>query len=402
MSIKDGCHQVSRLYTAEYRNADGRQVSKAFRTSNKVQARRLAIELQQRLETDTEEPRNPKTLIEDLLDAYFESVKRRDVAPKTVWKYRADIAKIKKYCREAKIMLARQFGEDDLHRFRNWLDDCGYAPKTVQGAIVLTKQAFKWAWRNGLLRDYNLAAASFTKAKAKPQPYFTSDQVNRLIEEAEGEERAAFALLGYAGLRIGEVEQLRWEDFKTQDGRLTMIHVRRGGSRGTTKDKDDRFVPVHPTVAEHLFPYKKIGPVFQSIGERKLLKRLKELCAVCEFDDPKQYKLHSFRHHFASLCANHNVAHRKALAWLGHSSSEMLDLYYHLNDDDSQQAMMALAQSAEVGSGALTTDSPVEGNLRATGESTNEKTPQTPELQELMAYLSNQPERAGFEPARQV
>ena len=35
---------------------------------------------------------------------------------------------------------------------------------------------------------------------------------------------------------------------------------------------------------------------------------------------------------FASLCANHRVAHRKALAWLGHSSSEMLDLYYHLHD----------------------------------------------------------------------
>jgi integrase len=56
-----------------------------------------------------------------------------------------------------------------------------------------------------------------------------------------------------------------------------------------------------------------------------------------------QYKLHSFRHHFASLCANHQVAYRKALAWLGHSSSEMLDLYYHLRDEDSRQAMMALA-----------------------------------------------------------
>ncbi len=37
------------------------------------------------------------------------------------------------------------------------------------------------------------------------------------------------------------------------------------------------------------------------------------------------------------------VAHRKALAWLGHSSSEILDPYYHLHDADSQSAMQSLA-----------------------------------------------------------
>jgi integrase len=88
----------------------------------------------------------------------------------------------------------------------------------------------------------------------------------------------------------------------------------------------------------------------------RLLQRLKKLCDECEFENPRQYKLHSFRHHFASLCANHHLAHRKALAWLGHSSSEMLDLYYHLHDEDSQQAMRELAKS---GAGASS------GNVRA-------------------------------------
>jgi integrase len=153
--------------------------------------------------------------------------------------------------------------------------------------------------------------------------------------------------MGYARLRIGEVEQLRWEDFQIKAGRLTMIHVRRGGSRGVTIDRQDRFVPVHPTVAELLLPgWKEQGLVFQNISERKLLKRIKQLATDCRFENPKQFKLHSFRHHFASLCANQQVAHRKVLAWLGHSSSEMLDLYYHLQDEDSHQTMMALAKTA--------------------------------------------------------
>lgn len=42
---------------------------------------------------------------------------------------------------------------------------------------------------------------------------------------------------------------------------------------------------------------------------------------------------------------NHHVAHRKALAWMGHSSSNILDLYYHLSDAESEATMKALAES---------------------------------------------------------
>jgi integrase len=193
----------------------------------------------------------------------------------------------------------------------------------------------------------------------------------------------------------GVPRQLRWEDFHRIDGELTMIHVRRGGSRGITKDKDDRFVPVHPKVAEQLSSLRQTGPVFRTISERRLLRRLKELCADCKFGDPKKYKLHSFRHHFASLCANHRVAYRKALAWLGHSSSEMLDLYYHLHDDDSHQAMQPLAESTQIHVANGASDAAVEDHLRTTGQSTIEKLSQVPEFQELAECLAEGSERAG-------
>ncbi len=212
-----------------------------------------------------------------------------------------------------------------------------------------------------------------------------------------------FRFMGYAGLRIGEVEQLRREDIKTKDSQYTMIHVRRGGSNGTTKDRDDRFVPIHPRVAEFIEIHKKSNsPLFSNITERKLLARLKRLCADCGFDNPNQYKLHTFRHHFASMCANHGVAHRKVLAWLGHSSSDMLDLYYHLHDEDSQNTMQALAAGSKNMLSGDNEKYPNEGNLRATGEYKTEKTLQVPEVQELAASLSNITERAGFEPAVQV
>ena len=40
------------------------------------------------------------------------------------------------------------------------------------------------------------------------------------------------------------------------------------------------------------------GPV----DERRLLRSLKRLCRRCKFTKPDQYKLHTFRHAFASMC----------------------------------------------------------------------------------------------------
>ena len=339
-----GQRMVSSRYAAEYRDLDGRQICRKLVTTNRNQARRLALEIQQRLEKGTDLIVEARVSIADLADKYLDSLSARGVARSTEWKYRVDLEKLKTFCRESGVVHARGFLEENLYRFRRWLHDQGYAAKTVEGAVVLAKQIFKWAWRQRILPDYRLAAATFPKAKASPQPCFTSDQVDQLIQAGTAEEKAAFALMGYAGLRIGEVEQLRWEDIHFGGGKPAMIHVRRGGSDGSTKDKDDRFVPVHPKIVLVMPATRKNGPVFCSVAERQLLARLKKLCDDCDFEEPRKYKLHSFRHHFASLCANHRVAYRKALAWLGHSSSEMLDLYYHLHDDDSQQAMMALAE----------------------------------------------------------
>ena len=77
------------------------------------------------------------------------------------------------------------------------------------------------------------------------------------------------------------------------------------------------------------------------------------------------------------------MAYRKAFAWLGHSNSEMLDLYYHLHDDDSQKTMMELAKS---GTSDLA-DVGFEDSLRTVTQSKIVKNLQPFELQELMDVM---------------
>ena len=61
-----------------------------------------------------------------------------------------------------------------------------------------------------------------------------------------------------------------------------------------------------------------------------------------EFENPRQSKVHTFRHFFASYCAQENLSYKYALEWMGHSSSAILDLYFTMNDRHSQAAMNSL------------------------------------------------------------
>ena len=201
-----------------------------------------------------------------------------------------------------------------------------------------------------------------------------------------------------------------------------MLHICRGGSTaGKTKTKRDRFVPIHPRVKPLLESLSRsVGEslVFPQITERQLLKRIKIICQEIGLTNAKSYKLHSFRHHFASMCANHQVAYKKALCWLGHRSSDILDLYYHLNDAESQAAMAQLAEdtpafkkrdhqtsnrdtvpSATRGFVSGSQVPSPEGILRASRESIIEKASEDECEQALLTLLDCEAERAGFEPA---
>lgn len=390
---KKGRAVESDRYAAEYRDESGKQVAENLKTESRLEARKKALAIHARLQDGRPRVADSRLALAELVDDYFIATKARGVAPKTEWKYRADLGKLKEFCEEQKLILAVRFGRELFYRYREWLVAKEYQPKTVYAALMICKQVFKWGHAEGKVRENRLVGTKLAVAKARPQPCFTTEQVELLIGRTTGVEQVAIATLGYAGLRIGEVEQMQWIDLRLDDQSGGVFHVRRGGSNGTTKDKDERFVPIHPRVRTLIDMAPRLSAlVFPGITERALLKRIKELCVQLKFPGGKSYKLHSFRHHFASLCANHHVAHRKALAWLGHSSSGILELYYHLTDADSQAAMQSLATGTSV-----ELKPTAEGNLRAMGESKIETDAQKEAEQVVMNLPGVAAERVRFE-----
>lgn len=79
----------------------------------------------------------------------------------------------------------------------------------------------------------------------------------------------------------------------------------------------------------------------QQVAERRALAALKRAAKKAGVPENKR-KLHTFRHFFASFCANNGVEMAKLMRWLGHSSIEMVMRYYSLGEDESRQAMVAV------------------------------------------------------------
>ncbi|MEM7630385.1 MAG: phage integrase SAM-like domain-containing protein, partial [Planctomycetota bacterium] len=172
--------RVAKGYTAEYRDGEGKRRFVSLRTNHRREARRLAIELQQRLDDGQQIRRRTRLTMPALIERYTAFNESKSLMPTTLKKYRSDLEKLGRFCAERGVQHASQFTEERYHQFESWLRSqthkqaTTYSSKSVAANLVLTKQMFKWAHRHRLIADNPIASAAIPFAKAKEQPCFTT------------------------------------------------------------------------------------------------------------------------------------------------------------------------------------------------------------------------------------
>jgi integrase len=286
-----------------------------------------------------------------LQNGYLAYQRNRGHAPRTIQKYDLVLREWRRWARAERLSRLSQFTEDRYWCFHRWMAEAGFSDKTRYDRLLVIKQAFKWAARNNLVAHNPIRDAELIpRPSLNPQPCFGPAQVARLLEAAKGQSKAIFSLMAYAGLRFGEVRDLQWDDILWDPDRVGFLWIQRGGANGKTKRGRHRRIPIHPELAvilralpcngDRLFhDHAAAGSLIQ---ERKLLMELKDLCERRNLPCPRQYKLHTFRHTFASMCARTNIAYKYALCWLGHRRSDVLDLYYEMFDDTAAEAIQTI------------------------------------------------------------
>jgi integrase len=352
---KSGERKKSRTYHAEY-NHLGEKFHEPLKTTNRTAAIRAANAICDRLARGEGRHLQRRVDWDQMTVPYLTLLQDIGRAPKTIQKYRYVLNKLTEFGKSRRTS-PQQFRAAEFWAFNAHLrDEQKLDEKTRYCWLIVIKQLWKWASSETpkLLLTNALASIKLSKPKRKSKPCFTPDQISTILERADARyEGPVFSALSYLGLRIGEARSLVWLDVDLDSAWVTVRDG--GGATGTTKDDAVRRIPIHPELRKvfERLPHRE-GFVFRArpsakypagdgpISARHLLLSIKRLCKRLGFSNPRQYTLHTFRHTFASMLARSNKSQRYALALMGHSSSEILDWYFHQFDDTAKDSIDAL------------------------------------------------------------
>jgi integrase len=145
--------------------------------------------------------------------------------------------------------------------------------------------------------------------------------------------RLPAVVLDATGMRVSELEQLRWSDVDEPGQRWRV-------SRATAKNRRSRWVPVPSDVfaaVVALVPREDRqldAQVFDGFGADRCRTALARSCkaAAIPLISP-----HDLRHRRASIWHLGGVPAAEAAAWLGHSAQEHLKTYTHVNLSDRSE-----------------------------------------------------------------
>jgi integrase len=160
----------------------------------------------------------------------------------------------------------------------------------------------------------------------------TADHVTAAHNAIAPAYRLAVVVLDATGMRVGELEALRWGDVDERAGRWRV-------PKATTKTRKGRWVPV-PKIVLH----RVLGAVpredrdldgqmlagFDADAFRTALAR------ACKASGTPAFSPHDLRHRRATLWHLGGVPVAEAAGWLGHSPQEHLKTYAHVVLDRSE------------------------------------------------------------------
>ncbi len=164
------------------------------------------------------------------------------------------------------------------------------------------------------------------KKKEKLPVVLSRDEVHRMIELTENEKhRLIIMFLYYAGMRLNEVRNIRWEDI---DFDRDVIHIK------MAKGEKERVVFLHEKLRESLLPLRKSRGfiLISQRGRRYSPKTIQIIVsnAAKRARIGKRVTPHTLRHSFATHLLEAGADIRYIQMLLGHKNLKTTQIYTHV------------------------------------------------------------------------
>lgn len=210
--------------------------------------------------------------------------------------------------------------------------------KRINNIMAVLSKALRYAADAGLIT--HAPKVGLFKVERPEIIAWEMEEYARVLSAARDYARewyAAVALSGEAGLRIGEVKELRWRDDVDLIGRTITINrqVRRG-IVGTPKGRTRRVIPMTDTLFAALSSLKERprelvlnrppGSPHMDYETRHVLDLIYDRAGL------SRRGWHILRHTFGTHAALFGVNPWRLMAWMGHKRIEETLLYVHVAD----------------------------------------------------------------------
>ncbi len=256
---------------------------------------------------------------------------------------------------------AKNISEEEVQKFVFRKLERGLSQKTVKDILIVLKMILKFGSKNKWFEFTNFDIQYPTVRESQQIEVFSKTHQKKVMNYIQ--EHFTFRNIGIyiclsAGIRIGEVCALTWEDIDTDNG---IIHIRRtiqriyiieNGERktelllDTPKTKNSiREIPISRDLLKMLKPFKKIvNPSFfvltndaKPTEPRTYRSYYKNLMKQLEIPE---IKFHGLRHSFATRCIESKCDYKTVSVLLGHANiSTTLNLYVHPNLEQKKKAI---------------------------------------------------------------
>lgn len=251
----------------------------------------------------------------------------------TLEKYTHELSKLKKYAP------ALQFSDvtpEWLGKYEAYQrNELGNKPNTIWRSFKNLKTFFNAAIKLGATKDYPFDRYENPVYKGGSRPHLTARELAAFIaaiEKVEGADVPAgwyYVFSAYTGLRYSDCMQFRHDKHIIEGKRLLLDMV---------KTDDQVSVIITPriqSVLDKIAQYEGKMPTNQECN-----REIKVIAGKAGIKKPLTF--HSARHTFGYSCAEANVPIEITAKLMGHRSTKVTAVYYHISNENADNWMIKL------------------------------------------------------------
>lgn len=239
-------------------------------------------------------------------------------------------------------------GPADIATFKQAQLEAGSSKKTINNQLALLSSMLRRAVEWGELRQApRVQLFKLMRVQDREYRWLSRTEAEAVIEAATGYWPAVITVALHTGMRLGELQALRWSDVDMKRGKITVRRSYWNGEIGTPKSGKAREIPINRScrrALENHPPLLRCELVFHTrkgsvIKAQDMSKGLRRVCVAAEVDP---FGWHVLRHTFASWLVERSVPIRTVQMLLGHSTVAVTERYAHVAPASGLDAVAVL------------------------------------------------------------